>query len=59
MDYFVPTHGGILIDLLVDTERVEALKTEPQRLLSITLDQRQISDPERDIPVSAAGWVSG
>jgi len=46
MDYFVPPHGGTLVNLLADAERAETLKTESQAFPSLTLTQRQICDLE-------------
>jgi len=46
MEYFVPPHGDRLVDLLVDGERAEILKTESQRFPSLTLTQRQLCDLE-------------
>ncbi len=46
MEYFVPPHGNKLVDLLVDAERAEVLKTESQGFLSLTLSQRQVCDLE-------------
>jgi sulfate adenylyltransferase len=46
MDYFVPPHGNELINLLVDPDRAEALKTESQGFPSLTLTQRQVCDLE-------------
>ncbi|HHO69083.1 MAG TPA: sulfate adenylyltransferase, partial [Gammaproteobacteria bacterium] len=46
MDYFVVPHGGTLVDLLVDADRAEALKTESRDFPSLTLSQRQLCDLE-------------
>jgi len=46
MEYFVPPHGNTLVDLLVDAERAEILKTESQGFPSLTLSQRQVCDLE-------------
>ena len=46
MEYFVPPHGGKLVNRLVDAEKSETLKTESQQFLSITLSQRQHCDLE-------------
>jgi sulfate adenylyltransferase len=46
MEYFVPPHGGELVDLLVDAGSAEALKTESQNFQSLTLSQRQVCDLE-------------
>ena len=46
MEYFVAPHGGELVNLLVDADRAEALKTESQRFPSLTLSQRQVCDLE-------------
>jgi len=46
MEYFVPPHGGELVDLLVDAGSAEALKTESQHFQSLTLSQRQVCDLE-------------
>lgn len=44
--FFVKPHGGQLVDLLVDPDKAEALKTESQQYLSLTLSQRQVCDLE-------------
>ena len=46
MDYFVVPHGGTLVDLLVDADRAERLKTESRDFPSLTLSQRQLCDLE-------------
>lgn len=46
MEYFVPPHGNTLVDLLVDVDRAEILKTESQGFVSLTLSQRQVCDLE-------------
>lgn len=46
MDYFIPPHGGTLVNLLVDSEQAEALKKESQEYQSLTLGQRQVCDLE-------------
>jgi len=46
MEYFVPPHGGSLVNLLVEAERAELLKTESQGFPSLTLSQRQVCDLE-------------
>jgi sulfate adenylyltransferase len=46
MEYFVPPHGNTLVDLLVDAERAELMKTESQGFPSLTLTQRQECDLE-------------
>ncbi len=46
MDYFVKPHGGKLVNLLVDPEQGELLKTESQQFASLTLSQRQVCDLE-------------
>ncbi|HFD79171.1 MAG TPA: bifunctional sulfate adenylyltransferase/adenylylsulfate kinase [Gammaproteobacteria bacterium] len=46
MDHFVTPHGGKLVDLLVDADTAEALKTESQHFPSLTLSQRQVCDLE-------------
>ena len=46
MEFFIPPHGGELISLVVDSERGEALKTESEHFLSLTLTQRQLCDLE-------------
>ncbi len=46
MEHFVTPHGGALVDLLVDADRAEALKTESQNFPSLTLSQRQLCDLE-------------
>ena len=46
MEYFVAPHGGELVNLLVDADRAEALKTESQNFPSLTLSQRQVCDLE-------------
>ncbi|TCK19486.1 sulfate adenylyltransferase [Thiogranum longum] len=45
-EFFVQPHGGQLVNLLVDPEKAEALKTESQQYLSLTLSQRQVCDLE-------------
>ena len=45
-EYFVKPHGGQLVNLLVDPDKAEVLKTESQHYLSITLTQRQVCDLE-------------
>lgn len=46
MDYFVTPHGGNLVNLLVDPDQAELLKTESQQFPSITLTKRQLCDLE-------------
>ena len=46
MEYFVAPHGGKLVNLLVDADRAEGLKTESQSFPSLTLSQRQVCDLE-------------
>ncbi len=46
MDYFVTPHGGKLVNLLVDPDQAETLKTESQQYPSLTLSQRQLCDLE-------------
>ena len=46
MEYFVTPHGGELVNLLVDADKAEALKTESQHYPSLTLSQRQVCDLE-------------
>ena len=46
MEQFVQPHGGELVNLLVDAERAEALKSESQHFPSLTLSQRQLCDLE-------------
>lgn len=46
MEFFVPPHGGELVNLLVDPERAEQLKKESQEFFSLTLSQRQVCDLE-------------
>lgn len=46
MDYFVTPHGGGLINLLVDPDQAERLKTESQDYPSLTLSRRQLCDLE-------------
>lgn len=46
MDYFIPPHGGKLVNLLIDEDRVDAFKTESEQFVSVTLSQRQICDLE-------------
>jgi len=45
-EFFVKPHGGRLVNLLVDPDRAEALKTESQQYPSLTLSQRQVCDLE-------------
>jgi sulfate adenylyltransferase len=44
--FFVEPHGGQLINLLVDPDKAEILKTESQQFPSLTLSQRQVCDLE-------------
>ena len=46
MDYFVKPHGGKLVNLLVDPDQAESLKTESQQFASLTLSKRQLCDLE-------------
>ena len=46
MDHLIKPHGGTLINLLGDEERVAQLKLESQDLISVTLSQRQLCDLE-------------
>lgn len=46
MEHYIPPHGNELVDLLVDAETAESLKTESQGFLSVTLTQRQVCDLE-------------
>jgi sulfate adenylyltransferase len=46
MEHLTPPHGGELLNLLVDEDRAEALKSESGDYLSITLNQRQLCDLE-------------
>ncbi|HHH43385.1 MAG TPA: bifunctional sulfate adenylyltransferase/adenylylsulfate kinase [Gammaproteobacteria bacterium] len=45
-EFFVKPHGGQLVDLLVDPDKAEILKTESQQYPSLTLSQRQVCDLE-------------
>jgi len=45
-EFFVKPHGGQLVNLLVDPDKAEVLKTESQQYLSLTLTQRQVCDLE-------------
>lgn len=44
--YFVKPHGGELVNLLVEPDKIEALKTDSQQYPSLTLTQRQVCDLE-------------
>ncbi len=44
--FFVKPHGGQLVNLLVDPDRAEVLKTESRQYPSLTLTQRQVCDLE-------------
>ena len=46
MEFFIPPHGGALVDLRVDEDRAEALKSESKGFPSLTLSQRQVCDLE-------------
>lgn len=46
MDHLIKPHGGTLVNLLADDERVAQLKAESQGLVSVTLSQRQLCDLE-------------
>ncbi|NOY16338.1 MAG: bifunctional sulfate adenylyltransferase/adenylylsulfate kinase [Gammaproteobacteria bacterium] len=45
-EFFVKPHGGQLVNLLVDPDKAEVLKTESQQYPSLTLTQRQVCDLE-------------
>jgi len=45
-NFFIKPHGGQLVDLLVGPDKAEALKTDSQQYLSLTLTQRQVCDLE-------------
>ena len=46
MDFFVPPHGGELVNLLADPERAEQIKRASRDFPSLTLSQRQACDLE-------------
>ena len=46
MNQLIPPHGGRLVDLIVDSERADALRDGSIDLPSITLCQRQLCDLE-------------
>ena len=46
MDYFIPPHGGELVNLLVDPDRAEQHKQASRDYPSLTLSQRQACDLE-------------
>lgn len=46
MEFFIPPHGGELVNLLVDTVRAEQLKQASRDFPSLTLCQRQACDLE-------------
>lgn len=46
MEFFVPPHGGELVNLLADPERAEQLKQASRDFPSLTLSQRQACDLE-------------
>jgi sulfate adenylyltransferase len=46
MDFFIPPHGGHLVNLVLDPDQAEAVKTESQHFPSLTLRQRQLCDLE-------------
>ena len=45
-EFFIQPHGGKLVNLLVDPDKAELLKTESQQYPSLTLTQRQVCDLE-------------
>jgi len=45
-EFFVKSHGGQLVNLLVDPDKAEALKMGSQQYPSLTLTQRQVCDLE-------------
>ena len=46
MEFFVPAHGGELVNLLADAERAEQIKQASREFPSLTLSQRQACDLE-------------
>ena len=45
-EFFVKPHGDKLVNLLVDPDKAESLKTESEQYPSLTLTQRQVCDLE-------------
>ncbi len=46
MEHDINPHGGQLVDLMVDPDKVDVMKTESEQYPSITLSQRQLCDLE-------------
>ena len=46
MEHDINPHGGQLVDLMVDADSVDVMKTESEQYPSMTLSQRQLCDLE-------------